>query len=65
MHCSLEVAFWDEIQTKVLAIQSHLYSFAYFLKLAQPLTVYTVRTLYTVKEKGKKPDRKPHPLPYG
>jgi hypothetical protein len=21
--------------------------------------------LYTVKEKGRKPDRKPHPLPYG
>jgi hypothetical protein len=21
--------------------------------------------LYTVKEKGAKPDRKPHPLPYG
>jgi hypothetical protein len=21
--------------------------------------------LYTVKEKGGKPDRKPHPLPYG
>jgi hypothetical protein len=21
--------------------------------------------LYTVKEKGRKPDRKPHPVPYG
>ncbi len=46
--------FLDEIQTKVfrvffLAIYSHLYSFAlrfHFLKLTQPLT------LYTVKEKG-------------
>jgi hypothetical protein len=58
--------FWDEIQTKVLrvfllVIHSYLYSFAkdlFFVKLTQPLTV-------SVKEKGGKPDRKPHPLPYG
>ncbi len=25
----------------------------------------TVKLLYTVKEKGGKPDRKPYPLPYG
>jgi hypothetical protein len=31
----------------------------------QPLTVSTVQLLYTVKEKGGKPDRKPHLLPYG
>ncbi len=27
--------------------------------------VSTVQLLYTVKEKGGKPDRKPFPLPYG
>jgi hypothetical protein len=32
-----------------------------FFKLTLPLTAL----LYTVKEKGGKPDRKPHPLPYG
>jgi hypothetical protein len=39
----------------------------YFFKLTQPLTVSTVQLqlLYTVKEKGGKPDRKPYPLPYG
>jgi hypothetical protein len=31
----------------------------------QPLTVSTVHLLYTVKEKGGNPDRKPYPLPYG
>jgi len=31
----------------------------------QPLIVSTVQLLYTVKEKGGKPDRKPYPLPYG
>jgi hypothetical protein len=61
----------DEIQTEVLrvfllAIHSHLYSLALrFFKLTQPLTVSTVQLLYTVKEKGVKPDRKPYPLPYG
>ncbi len=33
-----------------------------FFKCMQPLTV---QLLYTVKEKGGKPDRKPYPLPYG
>jgi hypothetical protein len=37
----------------------------YFFKLTQPLTVSTVQILYTVKEKGGKPDRKPYPLPFG
>jgi hypothetical protein len=57
MDCSPEAAFWDEFQTKVLrvfflAIQSHLYSFAYCLKLAQPLTVYTVH--YSIHCKGER-----------
>jgi hypothetical protein len=63
----------DEIQTKVLrvfllAIQSHLYSFALgFLFLQTRTTSYSFYSvlLYTVKEKEGKPDRKPHPLPYG
>jgi hypothetical protein len=64
----------DEIQTKVLsiflfAIQSHLYSFTLrFLFLpTHAATSYSFFStlLYTVKKKGGKPDRKPHPLPYG
>jgi hypothetical protein len=31
----------------------------------QPLTVSRVQLLYTVKEKGGKPDRKPYLFPYG
>jgi hypothetical protein len=31
----------------------------------QPLTISTVQLLYTVKEKGGKPDRKLNPLPFG
>jgi hypothetical protein len=63
----------DKIQTKVLrvflpAIHSHLYSFAlkfYFFKLTEPLAVlYVLQLLYTVKEKGGKPNRKPYTLPY-
>ncbi len=55
--------FLDEIQTKVfrvfiLAIHSHLYSFALrflFLKIhAKPLTVSRGQFLYTVKAKGGK-----------
>ncbi len=37
----------------------------YFVKFTQPLTVSAVQLLYTVKEKGGKPDGKPYPLPYG
>ncbi len=37
----------------------------YFFKLTQPPTVSTVQLLYTVKDKGGKPGRKPYPLPYG
>jgi len=55
----------DEILTKVfrvvlLAIHSHLYSFALrflFLKI-HPLTVSEVQLLYTVNERGVKPNRK-------
>ncbi len=63
----------EEIQTNVLiifllAIHTHLYIFALrflFFKLTQPLTISTVQLLYTVKEKGGKPDRKPYHLSYG
>jgi hypothetical protein len=63
----------DEIQTKVLrvfllAIQSHLYSFAFrFIFIQTNATSYSFYSalVYTVKEKGGKPDRKPHPLPFG
>ncbi len=37
----------------------------YYFKLTQPLTVSKVQLLYTAKEKGGKPDRKPRPLPSG
>ncbi len=62
---SAEAKFLDEIQTKflgifLLAIHSHLYSFAlkyfYLFKLTQPLTVFTVQLLYTVKR---------YPFPFG
>ncbi len=36
----------------------------YFFKLTQPLAVSTFQLLYTVKDKGGKPDGKPHHLPY-
>ncbi len=39
--------------------------YLYFFKLTQPLTVFTIQLLYTVKEEGGKPDRKPYPVPYG
>jgi hypothetical protein len=65
-----EADFWDEIQTTVLrvfllSIHSHLYCKAlpwefYFFKLTPPLTVYTGQLLYTVKEKGGKPNKKNH-----
>ncbi len=37
----------------------------YFFKLTQPLTFSTVQSLYTIKEKRGKPDRKSYPLPCG
>jgi hypothetical protein len=68
-----EAEFLDEIQTKILrvfllAIHSHLYSFALrFLFLQTHATSYSFynSVTYTVKEKGGKPDIKPYPLPYG
>jgi hypothetical protein len=61
----------DEIRTKILsvfllAIHSHLYSFALrflFFKLRQPHTVSTVQLHYSVKEKGGKPDRTSYLFP--
>ncbi len=68
-----EAEFLDEIQTKVwrvflLASQSHLYSYSFalrFLFLQTPATSNSFYSalLYTVKETGGKPHRKP--LPYG
>jgi hypothetical protein len=57
MPCT-EAEFLDEIQTKVLRF--FLYSFA-----LRFLFLPTHATLYTVKEKGGKSDRKLYPLPYG
>ena len=45
----------ESLKSFALAIHSHLF------KLAQPLPVSTVLLLYTVKEKGGKPDRKTIP----
>ncbi len=36
-----------------------------YISSTQPLTVSTVQLVYTVKERGGKPNRKPCPLPYG
>jgi hypothetical protein len=68
-----EVEFLDEIHTKVfrvflLAAQSHLYSFDLrFIFLQTHATSYSFYSafVYTVKEIGGKPDKKPHPLSYG
>jgi hypothetical protein len=69
-----EVEFLDILHTKVLrvfllAIRSHLFSFAWrFLFLQTHATSYSFCSvlLYTVKEKGGKPDRENHtPLLYG
>jgi hypothetical protein len=62
----------DKNQTKVLkvflfAIHSNLYSFALrFIFLQTHATSYSFYSalVYTVKQKGGKPHRKPHPLPY-
>jgi hypothetical protein len=74
LYSTPEADLFDEIQTKVFrvflhAIHSHLSTalpgdFCFF-KLTQPLPVSSVQSLYTVKEKGGKYDRKPYPLPYG
>jgi hypothetical protein len=64
-----EAEHFDVIQTKVLrvfllVIHSHRYSFAWrFIFLQAHATSYDL--LYTAKENGGKPDRKPYHLPYG
>ncbi len=69
-----EAQFLDEIQTKsstvfllALAIQSHLQlclEISISSNSRNLLCISTVKLLYTVKEKGGKPDRKPYPLPF-
>jgi hypothetical protein len=58
---------WTQLGKKsfLLSIQSHLYIFALRLIFHQThATTYSFQSalLYTVKERGGKPDRKPHPL---
>jgi hypothetical protein len=68
---SPEAGFLDEIQTK--DISSLLFKVTsaalprkfYFFKLTQPLTFSTIQLLYSVQEKGGKPERKSCPVPYG
>jgi hypothetical protein len=69
----------NDLRVFLLAIHSHFYSctlrFTYlhthtnsyvFLKtLMYMYSISTDQLLYTVKEKGGKPDIKPYPLPYG
>ncbi len=71
MHAISEAEFFDNpdksLKIFLLAIQSHLYSYASrFLVLQIHATSYSFNSalLYTVKEEGGKPDRKLHPLPY-
>ncbi len=60
-----EAEFWDKVQTKILrkfllAIYSHLYSFALrFLFLQTPATCYSFYSIITVyvKKKGGKPGK--------
>ncbi len=67
-----EAEFLDESHTKVLrvfllAVQSHLYSFALrFIFLQTHATSYSFycALVYTVKEKGGKPNRIPHSFSY-
>ncbi len=61
---------WTKVsRVFLLAIHSYLYSFALrfiFLQTqATPYSFFRVQLLYTVKEKGGKPELKPYPLPYG
>jgi hypothetical protein len=56
------------LKSFLLAIQNHHYSFSLrFTFLQTNATSYSFYSvlLYTAKEKGGKPDRKPHTLPYG
>jgi hypothetical protein len=57
---------WKKVSSLQFTVTSiDLPSDFYFCKLTQPLTVSRVYLLYiyTVKEKGGKPNRKPHPFP--
>ncbi len=54
MYKSAEVEFLDSFALRCIFLQTHATSYSFYSVL-----------LYTVKEKGGKPDRKPHPLPYG
>jgi hypothetical protein len=59
---STEAGLWDENQTKVLrTVLLTIHSFALRFVFLQTY----VKLLYTVKEKGGKPDQKPYPLSYG
>jgi hypothetical protein len=68
----LRMNSWSEFQIIVLtafllAIQSHLYSFALrflFLQTHATSCNFLSALLFTVKEEGGKPDRKTHPFPY-
>ncbi len=49
----------------LLAIHSHLYSYALRFLFLQTHATSTLELLYTVKEKGGKTDRKSYTLPFG
>ncbi len=66
-----EVKYLDEIQTKIfkvflIAIHSYLYTLQLCLEISISSNSRNLLQflLYTVKEKGGKPDRKPYLLPY-
>jgi hypothetical protein len=60
---------YKSLKSFLLAVHSHLYIFALrslFLQThATSNSFYSSVIVYIVKEKGRKPDRKPCPLPYG
>jgi hypothetical protein len=59
-----EAEFLDEIQTKPLRV--FFFAIQKTSTALPSLNLYFISALlYTVKVKGGKPDRKPHPLPYG
>jgi hypothetical protein len=65
-----EAEFWDKIQTKVLrvflvTVTQQLCLEIYISSNSHNLLcISTVQLLYTIKEKGGKPDRKPCPVPF-
>jgi hypothetical protein len=67
-----EVEYLDEIQTKIFKVfLIAIYSYLYTLQLCLEISISSNSRnlsqflLYTVKEKGGKPDRKPYLLSYG